>query len=199
MLDLVTQLLDRLGYAGVALLMFLENVFPPLPAEVIMPLAGYAAARGEADLGLTILAGSLGSLAGATFWYIIGRWIGAERLRSWVGRHGRWLTLTPAGIGRIQRWFARHGPPAVLIGRLVPGIRTYISIPAGMFGMRLPPFLLFSAIGTGAWTALLGIAGHALGARYTAIGGPLNLASNLFLALAIGIWLVRVLRWRADA
>ncbi|KPF65934.1 alkaline phosphatase [alpha proteobacterium AAP81b] len=199
MLDLVTRMLDSLGYAGLALLMFLENVFPPIPAELIMPLAGYDAARGKGDLAMVIVAGSLGSLAGATFWYGVGRWVGPERLRHWAARHGRWLTLTPAAIARVARWFAGRGTLAVLVGRLVPGVRTYISIPAGLFGMKLTPFLLYSAIGTFAWTAILAIAGYQLGARYALVGAEVNLVSNVALTLAVGIYLVRVVRWRPDA
>ena len=96
--DWITGIVDRTGYLGVALLMFAENLFPPVPSELIMPLAGFAAARGDLSLPLVLAAGVAGSLAGALFWYWIGRKVGADRLKRWAGRHGRWLTLSPGDV-----------------------------------------------------------------------------------------------------
>lgn len=114
--------------------MFLENVFPPIPSEVIMPAAGFAAGQGRLSLIGVIVAGTVGSVAGALFWYYVGKWIGADRLRRWAGRHGRWLTLAPKDIDRVDRWFDQHSGKAVFLGRLVPALRTLISVPAGVFG-----------------------------------------------------------------
>ncbi len=117
-----------------------------------MPLAGFVAARGQLTLFGIVLAGTIGSLAGALFGYGVGRLIGPERLKSFSGRHGRWLTLSPAEIDRASAWFARRGWAAVLVGRLVPGVRTLISVPAGVAGMPLMPFLLSTTLGTFLWT-----------------------------------------------
>lgn len=140
MYDAIVVLISKLGGLGVFLLMFGENLFPPIPSEVILPLAGYTAAQGRGSLPVVIMAGTLGSVAGATLWYYVGRWIGIERLKRFAADHGRWLTLTPEEIDRVDKWFDRYGRWAVLFGRLLPGIRTLISVPAGVTGMALGPF-----------------------------------------------------------
>ena len=123
MFDWITRIISRLGYVGVATLTFLENVFPPIPSELVIPLAGFVAAEGDLRIGLVIATGTFGSLAGALVWYAIGRRIGERRLRAWVERHGKWLTLSPKDVDRSQQWFRRHGNAAVFIGRLMPGRR----------------------------------------------------------------------------
>jgi membrane protein DedA with SNARE-associated domain len=180
------------GYVAIALLMLLENVFPPIPSELIMPLAGFAAARGELSLAGVIAAGSAGSLAGATLWFLVGRWLGTEGLKRWSRRHGRWLTLTPEDVDAADRWFDRHGVWAVLFGRLVPTVRTFISVPAGLSGMAWAPFLAFSAVGTVAWTAFLALAGHALGSRHEAVARWLDPVSLAVVAVVGAIYLYRV-------
>src|SRR5687767_9311342 len=135
MFDWIATVIQRLGYVGVAALTFLENLFPPIPSELVIPLAGFVAARGELQIAIVILAASAGSLAGAIVWYAIGRQVGERRLRAWVDRHGRWLTLSANDVDRAQGWFRRHGKAAVFLGRLVPGVRTFVSLPAGFSAM----------------------------------------------------------------
>lgn len=179
-MDSMTQdLIAQGGYIAIALLMLLENVFPPIPSELIMPLAGFAAAQGDLSLAGVIAAGSVGSLAGATLWFVIGMKLGTEGLKRWSRRHGRWLTLTPDDVDAGDRWFDRYGIWAVLVGRLIPTVRTFISVPAGMAGMGWGPFLLFSAVGTVAWTSLLALAGWYLGEQHEAVArwiDPISLA-----------------------
>lgn len=186
------DLIAQGGYLAIALLMLLENVFPPIPSELIMPLAGFAAARGELSLLGVIAAGSLGSLAGATLWFLVGMKLGSEGLKRWSRRHGRWLTLTPDDVDAADRWFDRHGAWAVLVGRLIPTVRTFISVPAGMSGMRWAPFLLFSAVGTVAWTSLLAVAGSYLGARHEAVAAWLDPISLAVIVVIGAIYLYRV-------
>src|SRR5512138_1524949 len=176
--------------------MFAENVFPPIPSELIMPLAGFAAARGELDVFLAIAAGSAGSLAGAVFWYAVGRWLGAERLKRWAGRHGRWLTLTPGDIDKACRWFNRHGGKAVFFGRLVPAVRTFVSVPAGIAVMNLGRFLAWSALGTVLWTSFLAGVGWLLGEQYRAVSDWVNPVSNLVVGLLLLAYLYRVATFR---
>lgn len=198
MFDWITRVIERLGYVGIAALTFLENVFPPIPSELVIPLAGFVAARGDLQLGLVILVGSAGSLAGATVWYVIGRRVGEERLRKWVARHGSWLTLSTGDVDRAQLWFRRHGAAAVFFGRLMPGVRTFVSLPAGFSSMPLGPFLAYSALGTVAWTAALACAGVVLQANFTLVSDYINGATNALLVVG-GVMIVRryVRCWRA--
>lgn len=183
MFDWITGLMEATGYLGILLLMLAENVFPPIPSELIMPLAGFAAAQGRLSIVLVVLAGTAGSLLGALFWYVLGRWLGGERLRRLAARHGRWLTLSPGEIGQAEDWFRRHGAKAVLLGRLIPAVRTLISVPAGITGMRLPGFLAWTALGTGLWTALLAGAGYLLQGQYALVAAYVNPASNVVVGL----------------
>ena len=187
---------EEMGSLGIAVLMFAENVFPPIPSELIMPLAGFSAARGELDLMIVIIAGSIGSLLGALLWYYIGRKIGAERLERWAAKHGRWLTLSPNEVEQSCAWFNRHGGKAVFIGRLIPAVRTLISVPAGIAGMPLGSFLLYSAAGTILWTALLATAGYLLESQYDKVAHWMNPISNVVIGLVVLGYLYRVVRFR---
>lgn len=177
----IQSTMQQMGYGGVVLLMFLENVFPPIPSEVVMPLAGYASAQGELALWGVIAAGMLGSVLGALPLYYLGRWLGTERLLGWSERHGHWLMLSPRELERAERWFDRHARTTVFLGRLVPGVRSLVSIPAGMYEMALGPFLLLTAGGTALWAGLLALAGHFLGERYESIGRYLGPATYVVL------------------
>ena len=199
MFDFIARTIGSAGYPGIALLMLLENILPPLPSELIMPMAGFVAAGGELTLAGVILAGTLGSVAGALPWYYLGKWLGRERLRAWAGKHGRWLTLTPAQVDRVDAWFARHCGKAVFFGRLAPGIRTLISLPAGLFKMSLQRFLLFTALGSSLWSTALAVAGHSLRDGYEQVVHVLNPATNVIVGAIVLVYLYRVIRWRPDA
>lgn len=192
--DWVVDVVRGMGPLGVALLMFLENVFPPLPSEVIMPLAGYLAARGEASFWAMVLAGTAGSLAGALFWYRVGRMVTHPRLRAWVDRHGTWLAMTPRDVDGATEWFARHGGGSVLFGRMVPVVRTLISVPAGFTRMPAARFVLLSAIGTGAWTLALAYAGLLLGHRFQQVERMIGPVSSGIVAVAALWYVYRVVR-----
>jgi membrane protein DedA with SNARE-associated domain len=197
MFDWITSVIARFGYLGVGTLTFLENLFPPIPSELVIPLAGFVAAGGGLRLGLVIAVASLGSLAGALVWYAVGRWIGEHRLRRWVARHGKWLTLSAQDVDRAQLWFKRHGAAAVFFGRLMPGLRTFVSLPAGFSSMPLAPFVLYSALGTAMWTAALAYAGVVLQANFTLVGDYINIATNALLAVGGVALLRRYIRcWR---
>lgn len=199
MTDWITRLIEQMGYFGIALLMFLENLFPPLPSEVIMPMAGYTAARGDLAIAGVILAGLAGTLSGALFWYGIARWLGDERLQRWADRHGRWITLSADDIRKLDDWFDRHSRWAVPAGHLIPGIRTLISIPAGIFEMGLARFILLTSIGAGVWTTTLGLAGFVLGKRFDQVEHYLGPVSTAIMA-GIFVWyLYRVLTFRSGA
>jgi membrane protein DedA with SNARE-associated domain len=192
----IAAVMQDTGVWGIAFLMFLENVFPPIPSELIMPLAGYNAARGEASLAMVIVAGTLGSLAGGFFWYALGRWVGEERLKRLADRYGRWLTMSRADVDKADDWFDTYGHYAVLFGRLVPTVRTLISVPAGLSEMPVQRFLVYSSIGTAAWTALLAVAGYALESQYERVNVWLDPLSLGIVGLIVLIYLWRVITFR---
>ena len=196
MADLIVRMLAETGYLGVALLMFLENVFPPIPSELIMPFAGFTAASGRLGIVGVILAGTLGSLAGAYVWYWLACRFGKQRLQRFADRHGRWLTLTGRDIEQADAWFDRHSGKAVLIGRMVPTVRTLISVPAGLSGMSNRRFLAYTGIGTALWTTLLALAGYGLGERYGEIVHWIDPVSTAIVVLIVLAWLYRVVTWR---
>jgi membrane protein DedA with SNARE-associated domain len=181
------------GYFGILLLMFVENVFPPIPSEVIMPLAGYMAAQGTLSLFGIIVAGMAGSVLGALPLYYMGRKLGEDRLKQFADNHGRWLTLSRKDIERAKRWFDRHGGAAMFFCRLIPGVRSLISIPAGIARMKILPFLAYTATGTGMWAALLAYLGYFLATEYTQVSEYLDPVSWIVFG-AVGIlYFVRVI------
>ncbi|HEX2528910.1 MAG TPA: DedA family protein [Geminicoccus sp.] len=196
MFDWITQLVQQTGYAGIAFLMLLENVFPPIPSELIMPLAGFSASRGQLNIVGVIAAGTFGSVLGALFWYYVGKWVGVERLKAWAGEHGRWFTISPDEVDQANGWFERHAGLAVLIGRLVPAVRSLISVPAGIANMSLPAFLAYSTLGTGAWAGLLAGAGYLLGGQYEKVEAWLNPVSNVIFAAIVLLYIYRVVTFR---
>ena len=193
MFDWITQTVSDGGYAGIILLMLAENVFPPIPSELIMPLAGFVAAQGQLDPVLVVLAGTFGSVLGAVPWYYAGLWLGEKRVCAFAARHGRWLTLDEKDLGKAIRWFERHGRIAVLVGRLVPTVRTLISLPAGMARMPLIPFLAYSAVGSLLWTAALTAAGYWLQSEYQRVAAYVDLASKAIIGLIVLTYVWRVL------
>ena len=196
MSEWVIRLIDDAGYVGVFLLMFLETIFPPIPSEVIMPLAGVRAARGPMSLLGVIVSGTAGAMAGNLFWYFTARVIGMERFKPLIERYGRWLTLDWYDIEKAQRLFGRFGHIVVFVGRLLPTIRSIVSIPAGLLKMRLRRFFLWSTVGTAAWSSALAVAGWMLGRRFREVElilGPVSIAVIAVIILAY-VW--RQLTWR---
>ncbi|HYG88274.1 MAG TPA: DedA family protein [Azospirillum sp.] len=196
MFDWITGMVERTGYVGIALLMLLENVFPPIPSELIMPLAGFSAARGQLNLVMVVLAGTVGSVAGAMFWYYVGRWLGCERLKQLAARHGRWLTVTPGEVDAAAGWFRRHCGKSVLLGRLIPTVRTLISVPAGITEMALSKFLVYSVAGTGIWSGFLVGAGYLLEDQYERVAAWVNPVANLVIGMIAVYYIYRVATFR---
>ena len=174
--------------------MFLENVFPPIPSELVMPLAGFTSSEGGLSLWGVVAAGTAGSVLGAVPLYYLGRVFGEERLAAWADRHGKWLALSGRDVRNADAWFDRHGSRVVLFARLVPGVRSLISIPAGMSNMNMVKFLLYTALGTGVWAGLLAYLGRLLGNNYERVGtylGPVSYVVLGALVLAAVVWVVR--------
>jgi len=162
MSDWVVRLIEQSGYLGVGFLMFLETVFPPIPSEVIMPVAGIAASQGRMSFAGVVAAGTAGAMLGNIVWYLAARALGVDRLRPLIRRHGRLLTISWKEVQRAERWFAERGSLFVFFGRLVPSVRSLVSVPAGLLRMRFRSFLIASTLGTALWSTLLASAGYQL-------------------------------------
>lgn len=199
MSEWIISVIERTGYLGIALLMMLENVFPPIPSELVLPFAGYVAASGKLQPVGVLVAAVAGSLLGALPWYWLGRKLGHGGLQRFARRHGRLLTLEPQDIDRAQAWFKRHGPMSVAFGRLVPAVRSVISMPAGVGRMPVASFLLWSLVGTMAWSALLMGVGYVLQSRYEEAKDLVEWITRGVLAVLVGGYLWRVWRFgRSD-
>ena len=196
MTDWVFRLIDATGYVGVFLLMFLETVFPPIPSEVIMPIAGLRAANGPLGLPGVIASGTAGAMVGNFFWYLLARVIGMERFHPFIDRHGRWLTMDWGDVQKAERLFGRFGGAVVGIGRVLPTVRSVVSIPAGLLRMRLRSFLIWSTVGTAIWSSALAAAGYLLGRRFERIEEIIGPLSTAIIAAIVLTYFWRQLTWR---
>lgn len=196
--DWVVRLIEQSGYLGVGFLMFLETVFPPIPSEVIMTVAGVTAAKGELELSLVIVSGTAGAMLGNIFWYLAARAIGIERLKPVIQKHGRWLTVNWREVQRAQRWMEKHGIAFVLVGRVIPTMRSLVSVPAGLLKMRFRNFVIASTLGTFVWTALLAGAGFRLRSDFEQVDQFIAPVANAILALMVLAYLWRLVTHKPD-
>lgn len=201
MVEWITDTMNSLGYWGIGLLMFLENLFPPIPSELIMPLAGFTVAQGKLDMVPAIAAGVIGTMVGALPWYYIGKFVGEERIKYFLTqKYVKWLGISGNDIDTAKRWFYTHGNKTVFFCRMVPGVRTLISLPAGFSDMPLVPFLIYSTLGTLGWVGLLAYAGFFLGENYEVVDEYLGIVSKvvvLTIVIAFVVWVVRHQRKRS--
>ena len=195
--DWVFSIVDRLGAAGVGLLILLENVIPPIPSEVILPLAGFRARSGALNVLAVWPAATAGSVLGALLLYGLGAWLGYERLHRLAGH--RWFVfVSQRDLDRGERVFERHGGKVVLFGRCVPFLRSVVSIPAGVSGMPVVRFVVLTAIGSGVWNAAFIALGWVLGENWDQVEGVLGPVSYVVLAmLAVGLVVLMVRRVRS--
>ena len=166
----VQDVIESLGYLGVALLVIAENVFPPIPSEIVLPFAGFVARRGDGSVVVMVIASTIGSVLGALILYAIAAAIGPERIHAFVVRFGKWFGVKESDMVRAEEWFDRRSNVAVLVGRCVPLIRSLVSIPAGFRRMRFVPFVMLTAIGSAVWNVALIGAGAALGDQWDRVG-----------------------------
>ena len=192
------EVVYQLGYFGIGLLILLENLIPPIPSEVILPLAGYLVSEGRLTFAGVVGAATVGSVLSALLLYALGAWLGEARLRALLSRHGRKVLLKSSDVQRADLWFDRHGGKAVFVGRFIPGIRSIISLPAGLVRMPLGSFILYTTLGSLLWNGVLVFAGWQLGARYEIVAGYVErLQYVVVAAVAIGaLWFFRR-RWLA--
>lgn len=176
----VFDVVSALGYLGLALLLVAENLFPPIPSEVVLPLAGFLVGRGDLNLWGALVAATTGSVLGAVALYSLGRW-GGRRL---VLRYGSWLRVDEDSLDRAEGWFRHYGDVLVLFARVVPLARSIVSIPAGTAKMPLMRFVVLTSIGSAIWNALLLGAGVILGANWSVVQDWIGSYSNVVLILA---------------
>ena len=196
MSDWVIELIRQSGYLGVAFLMFLETVFPPIPSEVIMSIAGVEAGQGRLNLYGVIACGTAGAMLGNILWYLFARALGIQRLKPFIDRWGRWVTMDWKEVERAQKWFDHSGTFFVFLGRMLPTIRSLVSVPAGLLKMRFKRFFIASTIGTAGWTTLLAVAGFKLGQDYADIDKIIGPASTAILVVMLTAYVWRVIRWK---
>ena len=192
MIDIFQHLIDTLGYFGVFLLLLIENLFPPLPSEVVAPFCGYAAARGELNIWGVIAAAVFGSMVGQLPWYYAGRLLGEKRIEALAARHGRWMTVTPREVDRVFTWFYRYGAASVFFGRMIPGIRAVISLPAGIAAMPFGKFLAYSLAGTTIWMGGLAYAGYRLGQNYELVDKYIGPGTKIVAVIVVVTYFVRL-------
>ena len=189
----IADLIDAFGALGVALLMALENLFPPIPSELILPFAGFLISRGELGFLPALVASTAGSLFGALILYALGRWGG----RKLILRYGRFLRVKEADLDRAEGWFDKYDEWVVLFGRMVPGVRSVVSIPAGMLRTPFLRFVLLTTAGSAAWNTLLLGAGWYLGENWQQIEGFVGSLSNFVLVLvAVALVAAAIWWWR---
>ena len=188
----VQDVIEQLGYLGVALLVVLENVFPPIPSEIVLPFAGFVAQQGSDSVVLMILAATVGSVIGALITYWIAAIIGDDRLHAFTGRFGKWIQIRESDLTRAEEWFDRHAMSAVLVGRCVPLIRSVVSIPAGFRRMKLIPYIAYTFLGSLVWNILLVGAGALLGENWERVGSYVGVFQWIVIAL-VAVVVVRFL------
>lgn len=194
MQETIINIITSLGYRGIGLLMFAENLFPPIPSELIMPLAGFTVAQGKMNFALAVLAGVMGTIFGALPWYYVCKIVGEQRIKRLADKYGKWITVSSKDIDKAKGWFERYGNNAVLFGRIVPGVRTLISLPAGINEMPLMPFLIYSTIGTTLWVLFLTGAGYLLGNNYKLVDvylAPVSKGVLVLILVAFAVWIFR--------
>ena len=190
----ILETIYSMGYFGIVLLMFVENVFPPIPSEYIMPLAGFLVEEGKFSFAGVVVAGTLGSILGAFPLYFFGKKVGEERMKRFADRYGKWLTLSREDIERAGEWFDKYGGTAVFFCRLVPGIRSLISIPAGIKKMNFAWFLFYTTLGSAIWTTILAASGYFLKSSFTEVEGYLDYVSFAVIGLVVVLYVRRVFK-----
>jgi len=185
--NLAINLVSNIGYPGIVLAMAAENLFPPIPSEAIMPLAGYLVTAGRFNFYLTVAAGVLGSLIGAVVLYYVGVWLGDRRLREFLDRYGRFFMTGGKELDSAEGWFERHGEKSVFLARMVPIVRSIISIPAGFLRMRIRRFVFLTSLGTFIWTTAETVAGVVLGKNWEKIGAWTEKLDLLVAAVILGL------------
>lgn len=186
----LTEIINAYGYAGIAFLIALENIFPPIPSEVILTFGGFATTTSDLTLFGVVVASTIGSVFGAIILYLIGLQLDVERLEKIVGRWGRVLRITVDDVHKADAWFDKYGPWAVFLCRFVPLIRSLISVPAGMSNMNFWAFLVFTTLGTMIWNLVLVYLGATLGNSWEVIVEYMDIYSKVIYAVLFVLFVI---------
>lgn len=195
--ELIHALILQLGYPGIAVIMLVENLFPPIPSEMVMPFAGFLVGRGEMSFVGVWIAGIVGSVLGALVLYYVGMWASNLVVRRFLRRYGNWIGISEADYDRALRFFERYGDAVVFFGRFIPLVRSLISIPAGAHHMPLPRFLLFTALGSAVWSGVLNYAGVVLGENWEQILTFIDHYQTLTIVVIAVVFILLVVGWMA--
>ena len=183
----VEQIISSMGYIGLYLVMFLENVFPPIPSEVVLPLAGSLTLTGRFSIFWITIIGMMGSLTGAFFFYGLGKWLGEPRVRMIIEKYGRFALLSTDDLDRSLEWFDKYDDWVIFFSRMVPIVRSLISIPAGIASMKIGKFSFYTVLGTALWSFILALGGRLLGEQWPLIAEWINTYQNIVLVVAVGV------------
>ena len=188
----VEQIISSMGYVGLYIVMFLENGFPPIPSEVVLPLAGSLTLDGRFSLVWITIIGMLGSLTGAYLFYGLGKWLGEPRVRTIIEKYGRFALLSIQDLDRSLEWFDKYDDWVIFFSRMVPIVRSLISIPAGIASMNISKFSFFTILGTALWSFLLAWGGRLLGEQWPLIAEFINTYQNIVLVIGVAVVLLFV-------
>lgn len=181
----VENIISTMGYPGLYLVMFLENVFPPIPSEVVLPLAGSLTLTGKFSIPMITIVGMLGSLTGAFLFYGLGKWLGEPRVRQLMAKFGKYALLSADDLDRSLEWFDKYDDWVIFFSRMVPIVRSLISIPAGIASMNFVKFSFYTVLGTALWSFVLSFGGRLLGEQWPLIADFINTYQNVVLILVV--------------
>ena len=181
----VESIIGTMGYSGLYLVMFLENVFPPIPSEVVLPLAGSLTLTGKFSIPMITFVGMLGSLTGAFLFYGLGKWLGEPRVRQLMAKFGKYALLSTDDLDRSLQWFEKYDDWVIFFSRMVPIVRSLISIPAGIASMNFAKFSFYTILGTALWSFVLSFGGRLLGEQWPLIADYINTYQNVVLVLVV--------------
>ncbi|MCT4796812.1 MULTISPECIES: DedA family protein [Exiguobacterium] len=197
MRDWMIGIIEQFGYVGIAFMIFIENVFPPIPSEVVLLFGGFFAVKTDLMIWLVIVAATVGAIAGAVLLYGIGLYLDVEQIEKWTKKYGKWIRLDLDDVHKADAWFDRYGGWMVFFGRLMPVVRSLISLPAGMSNMPFVKFLLLSTAGTLIWNSILIFIGIRVGENWESILRYLDVYSYaIYALLAVGLILYFIWRKR---
>lgn len=183
------------GYGGVIVLMVAENIFPPIPSEIILPFVGQSIAQGDLNLYLAVLAATTGSIIGTFFWFLIGWFVSVQKLEAFLRKYGAYVAISYKDFHKASQFFEKYEIPAVFFGRMLPAVRSVISLPAGSVRMDIKKFILYSFIGSLLWNVTLITTGYYLLNDFMKVEKYINPVANVVIYLLIALYIIQIIRF----